>query len=663
MVALEQTEDDGFRLRAIPCRYATHCRSACRHLDHQMLDLNIFSDMDCVRYQRRRGMMLFALIAALLMAIGFVATYVWCERSARAALTGVSSEQLHQAITRIEREIDKSGILPLTVAMDNDVASFMQSSDRGQAIDAMGSHLAQLNTAAGTQQLYLVDSGGTVIASSNWRDSNSFVGRNISYRPYVQTAQVGKITGYYGIGTTGNAPGYYLATAVERDGIRLGVVAVKIDLKQIEADWLNGLDQPTIMTDANRVVVLSSRQDWKYHSLGPLAPEKLAEMNRTQQYNRHIMDALSWKTDEANPDGTVFVKVGDANTTATYLADTRFIAAVGMDLTVLSNYTNVKTKALERAAVAAILILLVALSIRIANQRRLTINERLIARDALQEAYTHLRQRFEDRNKQLQMKNEELRREVAERILEVKRSQAFQDELIRTENLAVIGQLSAGLAHEINQPLAALSTLSENAVRFLELDDTGTVRHNLERICDLVRRMGALTGQLRSFARRTDGETGPVDVAHSIESAIALLGHRLKNEQVKMTVTCPSSPIEARADAVRLEQVLVNLVSNAMDALSGNGEPKINITAHADQGLAIIDVADNGHGLSNAVQERLFEPFFTTKKTSGLGLGLAISQDIVRRFGGDLIAENGNNGGALFRVVLPLFVPAEKNNA
>jgi two-component system C4-dicarboxylate transport sensor histidine kinase DctB len=324
-----------------------------------------------------------------------------------------------------------------------------------------------------------------------------------------------------------------------------------------------------------------------------------------------------------------------------------------MDLTVLVDHTTIELQAAERAGMAAILILLAAVSVRIINHRRLTVQERLSARKALQDAYDHLKRRFEERNRQLKVTNEELRKEVSDRIVAARKLQSFQDELIRAENLAVIGQLSAGLAHEINQPLAALSTLSENAVRFLELNDTGTVKYNLQRICDLVQRMGVLTGQLRSFARRTEGEIEPVNLELSVESAIALLGHRIKQENVLIDVRKPQSTVEALAEGVRLEQVLVNLISNAMDACSGHGQPRIEISFTRDGERAIMEVADNGCGLTADVQEKLFEPFFTTKKSSGLGLGLAISKDIIKGFGGELTASNGDSGGAVFRIVLP----------
>ncbi|MCG5237234.1 ATP-binding protein [Xanthobacter oligotrophicus] len=659
---IEKTIGAESGIRTIPCRYAGRCGGACRESRGDVLDPAIFAELDCVAYHRRRGFLVFLLVAFAAAALGFWLAFAFDQRQGLGELKTFGDEQLHRWSTRLEREIDKFGILPLTVAMDRDVTSFLTAPDQSEKRDALSAYLARLNAAAGTQQVFVIDTKGEVVASSNWQDAKSFVGRNISYRPYFRDAQTGKLTGYYAIGTTGNAPGYYLATAVEENGRRIGVVAVKIDLEQLEFDWLNGTDEPILMTDANDIVVLSSREDWKYRSLGPLDPKKIEQMNETQQYNRHIVEPLVWQVSSKEGDGRAFIVAGDRGGTRTYLADSRYVPSVAMTLTVLSDTTGVTVRAAERATVAAVLILLAALSVRIVNQRRLATRERLLARDALQEAYNYLERQFEERNRQLRSANEELRHEVVERIKAARRLQSFQDEMIRTENLAVIGQLSAGLAHEINQPLAALSTLSENAVRFLELNDTSTVRHNLERICDLVRRMGVLTGQLRSFARRTDGELGPVDLHHSIESAVALLGHRIKKEKVDLVIHKPERPIKAMGDTVRLEQVLVNLISNAMDALHGNGEPRIEIAAGVEGEWAVIDVVDNGHGLSRIVMEKLFEPFFTTKKTSGLGLGLAISQDIVRRFGGDLTAANTDAGGARFRVSLRPVAASEKEH-
>nr|WP_305123401.1 ATP-binding protein [Roseomonas sp. GC11] len=279
--------------------------------------------------------------------------------------------------------------------------------------------------------------------------------------------------------------------------------------------------------------------------------------------------------------------------------------------------------------------------------------ERLAAREALQAAHDHLELQVEQRSAELRAANAGLRREVQERIQAVRRLESAQEELIRTENLAVIGQLSAGLAHEINQPLAALSTLSANAVRFLERGDTETVRFNLGRITDLVARLGTLTGQLRSFARRSTGEAEPLPLAQRIESAAALLGHRLEKDGVQLVLEPPPAAVVAQGEAVRLEQVLVNLIGNAADAVAEQTEKRIRIRWWQEGGAACVTVSDNGPGMSGAVLERLFEPFFTTKKSSGLGLGLAISSDIMRRLGGSLEAANRPEGGAVFTLRLP----------
>lgn len=640
--------------RTIPCRYADRCSIVCHQFDDYPLNAESFGEKHCIMRHRRRDTFLFVLLTALIAIGCFWAVFVWSERRELADLKVLGDERLRHAVARLQHEIGKFDILPLAIAANEQTGAFLASGDRAGSLEAMNAYLARVNDAAGTMVAFLVDTNGVMVASSNAESENSFIGRDISYRPYLYGEKAGIVTGYYAIGTTDNLAGYYLATPVEADGRRVGVAAVKVDLERIGNDWLIGSDPLMIVSDANNIILLSSRNDWRYLSIGPLEPEKIARFNETQQYNRHILKALDWKTEDSVADGSRMVSITENGRTRIYLADSRYLPDVSMTLTVLSTYTGIARTAALPAVIAAIIVIAVALCIYIVNQRRLVIKERLLTRDALQEAYTRLTDRFEERNRQLRAANDDLRREVAERIQAVQRQKDLQEEMIRTENLAVIGQLSAGLAHEINQPLAALSTLSENAVRFLELNDLSTVRHNLTRICDLVHRMGVLTGQLRSFARRSDGEVGSVDVERSIERAVTLLNHRLQKQKMRIDVRRPEKPITVVGDAVRLEQVLVNLIGNAMDALQGNGEPYIGIRARTKDGKAIIEVADNGHGLSATVIEKLFMPFFSTKKTNGLGLGLAISQDIVRGFGGDLTAANSPEGGAVFRITMPL---------
>ncbi|MDC7785070.1 ATP-binding protein [Rhodoplanes sp. TEM] len=285
--------------------------------------------------------------------------------------------------------------------------------------------------------------------------------------------------------------------------------------------------------------------------------------------------------------------------------------------------------------------------------------ERDAAREALERAYENLEGKVEARSSELRIANAALHAEVEERDKANRQLKSMQEELIRTENLAVIGQLSAGIAHELAQPLAALATLSENAVRFLDLGDEATVRGNLDRIVRMVDRMGILTSRLRSFARRTGAEREVIDLGRSVENALALLGHRHDREHMRIVLDPSQTPVFVHANAVRVEQILVNLISNAFDATRGVADAVAVIAWTASGAQAVLTVTDNGPGFAPDILTRIFEPFFTTKTKSGggLGLGLAISADIARIYGGSLTAAEAPQGGAVFTLALPLADP------
>lgn len=609
-------------------------------------------DLKHAMSRRNRDFYLYLLLS-LVIALGTGAVaYGYTAWSGLRLLRQSGERALNRHADKLEREIGKFGLLPLTASLNGEIGDFLTEHPTAARTHRINAYLKTLNDSVGSLQTFLVNARGDIVASSNWTRADTFVGRNISYRPYVQAAQPGRITSYYGVGTTDDRPGYYLATAVERDDTRLGVVAIKVGLEQLEHLWL-GNEQPVLLSDANGVVVLSSMPQWKYHVLGAMDRQSRQQVNASQQYNGHPLHPLQWRWLRGIGDEDGLVQIHDRGAWRTYLAVTRRLPALSMRFTVLSDPHEVYRLAIARAVAAAVLAAFAMAVLHALNQWRLSISERLSAQAALQAAHAQLETLVEQRSAELRAANAGLHREIAERIQAARQLENVQQELIRTENLAVIGQLSAGLAHEINQPLAALGTLSANAVRFLDRNDLETVRFNLGRITELVARMGVLTGQLRSFARRSSGELGDVAVAASIDSAAALLGHRLRGEPpVRLVQHPPAVPLRARCDAIRLEQVLVNLISNAIDATADTATPQIEVRWYAHEGRVRIEVSDNGPGLSDEVRQRLFEPFFTTKTHSGLGLGLAISADIVKGFGGSLHAVNAAAGGAVFTLDL-----------
>jgi C4-dicarboxylate-specific signal transduction histidine kinase len=294
------------------------------------------------------------------------------------------------------------------------------------------------------------------------------------------------------------------------------------------------------------------------------------------------------------------------------------------------------------------------------HARRRSIRQKLEAQAMLERAYAGLERKVAERTADLVEANSRLTAEVRERERTEATLRAAQDELVQAAKLAVLGQIATGITHELTQPLGALRALSENAVEFMRRRDYTTLAKNLHIISNLAERMGHIIGQLKAFARKSPALLQPVDVSLSIANARFLLDQRLSRSGVKVETRQLETAI-AWCDPLRLEQVLVNLMGNAIDAMGENAKRILTLETEAmDTGRILIRVTDTGPGLG-ACCDKIFEPFFTTKPSGeGLGLGLAISRDIVRDFGGSLSASNRHEGGAEFVINLPI-PPAMKS--
>jgi two-component system C4-dicarboxylate transport sensor histidine kinase DctB len=175
---------------------------------------------------------------------------------------------------------------------------------------------------------------------------------------------------------------------------------------------------------------------------------------------------------------------------------------------------------------------------------------------------------------------------------------------------------------------------------------------SFQRIDDLIGRMGAITRQLKSYARKGGEEFSPVNLGDALASALAMMEPQLRQRKVRISRVQPDKPVLVMADRVRLEQVLINLLRNAIDATSTEDDPAVEILLSAGE-TATLTVRDNGPGIKNL--DELFEPFFTTKQPGdGVGRGLAISSGIVNDLGGRLSARNAEAGGAVFEIQLPI---------
>jgi len=269
------------------------------------------------------------------------------------------------------------------------------------------------------------------------------------------------------------------------------------------------------------------------------------------------------------------------------------------------------------------------------------------------EAQRLLEQKVAERTADLTRTNERLEQEIQERRRTERELREAQAELIQAAKLAALGKVATGVAHELNQPLAAIRSYAHNARLLLKAERFGEVDQNLAKISDLTARMADISNHLKRFARRPATQLRPVEFAPVVERALALFELRLRDEDVEVIRDLPPG-LRVLAEEIRLEQVVVNLISNALDAMRGRSRRQLKITARVtDDDKVRIHVADSGDGIAEEQLPLIFDPFYTSKEVgAGLGLGLPISYNIVKDLGGSLSVAATGPDGTVFQLLL-----------
>jgi two-component system, NtrC family, C4-dicarboxylate transport sensor histidine kinase DctB len=259
--------------------------------------------------------------------------------------------------------------------------------------------------------------------------------------------------------------------------------------------------------------------------------------------------------------------------------------------------------------------------------------------------------RIKRESDELRVLNRRLSAEIAARLKLERNLKEAEQSLEQASKLAALGQMSAAVAHELNQPLAAMKTYLAGARLLLNRKRPEEALTSFQRIDDLIERMGGITRQLKSYARKGDVELKPIDVRDCVRAAISMMAPQLGKLAVTITTTLPSEPVIVQVDPLRLEQIIVNLLRNAIDAVRTQEKRAIRVLLAQGDGI-LLSITDNGPGIKEP--DKLFEPFYTTKRPGeGLGLGLAISAGFAAEMGGRLVARNAPEGGAVFELLLP----------
>ncbi|MGF6758576.1 sensor histidine kinase [Paraburkholderia sp. GAS42] len=611
----------------------------------------------------RRLLILVALAAGLIAACGLTWTITW--QHGIDTLRRSAAVRVDRTTGTLKSTLDRYESLPYLLAGHPFVQEVLDTPAPVPAlVERANRYLEDLNQRARATATYIVRADGICIAASNWRGgADSFVGAEYLFRPYFVDAMKGGVGRFFGIGTTSHDPGYYISQPVLRDGRIVGVAVVKLSL-----EWLQGADasEPLVVTDDHGVIFLSSVPAWKYHTVRPLSGAVADTIWQTRQYAQQPIAPLPVTIERTLEGGAQIVRVGGGRGAQRFLATRRAIGEPDWHLITMAPIDPVNADARNASIVTGLCYVSLCLFGFYWRMRRARVREVMRSRALLQKAYAELNQRVAERTADLSQANEQLQKEVAERTRAEQELRAAHEELIQTSKLAALGQMAAGITHELNQPLAALRSFSDNTRVLLERGDQVSARENLEAIASLTERMGKITNQLKLFVGRARPRSARAPIARALRNVLTLLQKRLQDVTVQLSLTDTDSgrtgrfdvageypALVANCDDLRLEQVLINLLANALDVVAGLPSPQIAIDIEVSEAVLLITVHDNGPGIPDDVLPHLFEPFFTTKEMGqGLGLGLAISSSIARDCGGSLVARNAPEGGAMFVLTL-----------
>lgn len=565
-------------------------------------------------------------LALLLGALSLVHRTAETRYLAELEETGRAAAELYREIIR--GWLGRYRALAPIYAHNPEVVRLLRWPDDGLQVDLVNQRLEEWNSASGASDTYVLDADGNTLAASNWNDALSFVGKNFSYRPYFTDAMQGRLGRYFALGTTSGKRGYYFAFPV-RDGARtVGTVVVKVPVDAIEQE-LRASPAGVFISDSAGVIVLSGHPEWRMRTVDPLTRSEISEIREHRQFDPDALTPVPIEGLQGADPTQLVTALPDRSEArvAEFLHLTEPMTVEGWTLHLLLPTAEVRRQILTVVLLAGSVILLIAAGGVIVLQRRRQMVERLEERERAREA---------------------LEQAVTDRTADLRRTQA---ELVQAGKLAALGQMSAALSHEFNQPLAAVRSYAENAIAFLERGRREQAGENLARISRLTQRMAQLSKHLTSFSRKPKDTLGPVSLDAALDETLALLAGRIERARVEI-VRRGQSGLGVTGGQTRLQHVLMNIIGNAIDACAEDETPRITIETAGGDGTVTVRISDTGPGLPPEVAGQVFDPFFTTKpQGKGLGLGLSISYNIVRDFGGTLTAGTGEQG-AVFTVTL-----------
>ena len=556
----------------------------------------------------------FALLAIFMLAVGTV--YITNQLlTARFTQSTLQRAQLRLALYsgNMVSELQRNSIVPRLLASDAELIGALNSNDYQRTSQRLLSFVDEIGAAA----ILLLDSDGLVVAATD-RNRLGETQRNLPhFREAARASQTVFTTHKHDM----DVYDFAYSRKILSNNKPLGVIVVEVDLRKFQSAWA-GISDAVIVAAAGGQILLATENSW----VGLPEQEALALRSAPSAIDRAIQATQDWTVLSADA-----YMQGKA-----VMRQALRVPFRGWNMVLFTTYGGIRQRV---NAVLALEIMGFSIFLALAFYQ--------LSRQTLTRALF-----FQQESVDLRQLNIRLQREISERKKVEKNLEVAEQTLAQSSKLAALGEMSAAVSHELNQPLAAMKTYLAGAKLLLQRKRLEEALSSFQRIDDLIGRMSAITRQLKSYARKGGEELVPVDVRMAVNGALEIMEPQLKSRQISLSKTMPSAPVMILGDQLRLEQVVVNLLRNALDAISAVPTPEIELLLLGGE-TASLTVRDNGEGISDL--DDLFEPFFTTKKPGdGVGLGLAISSGIITDLGGRLVARNSETTGAVFEVTLPI---------
>jgi two-component system C4-dicarboxylate transport sensor histidine kinase DctB len=510
-------------------------------------------------------------------------------------------------------ELRRNAIVPQLLARDPTLISALQSTDFSLSTQRLISFVEEIGAAS----LMLLDHDGRTVAAT---DRNRLGEQHRSAAYFVESVRSNN-TVFSVIEREAGGYRFTYSRRLEDGADVLGVIVVEVDLRKFERAWA-GISDAVMVMDSTGTIILATETRWR--------SKTEVEALRVQPPQGAIQRAI-----RATADWTALPPDAYLRGEAVMRMEAR-IPFRGWRMTSYTTYASIR----ERVnAVLALEIMGFAILLALAFY---ALSRKTALRMAL----------FQRESAELRVLNARLQREIAERERMQETLAVAEQSLAQSSKLAALGEMSAAVSHELNQPLAAMKTYLAGARLLLGRNRPEEALASFGRIDDLIERMGAITRQLKSYARKGGDTFSPVNMGDALTSSLSMMEPQLRQRHVQITRILPEEPVTVMGDRMRIEQVMVNLLRNALDATKSVENPEVEIILAKGE-TATLSVRDNGEGIKDF--DELFEPFYTTKLPGdGVGLGLAISSGIVNDLGGRLTARSGQNGGAVFEMQLPI---------